>query len=145
MKAVLSACSVAVLCVLLVALGAGVAAQNQPSRDLEVVQLQPNFFMIAGAGSNIAVQIGAEGVVLVDAGTAQTADAVVAAIKKLTTQPIRYIISTSADADHVAGNEKIARAGKSLFGAGAGGGAVAAGTAASNDGAASNRCGPNRS
>jgi glyoxylase-like metal-dependent hydrolase (beta-lactamase superfamily II) len=137
MKAVLSACLLAVLCLLLLVFGDVLAAQNQTSRDLEVVQLQPNFFMIAGAGSNIAVQIGTEGVVLVDSGTAQMADAVVAAIKKLTPQPIRYIISTSADADHVAGNEKIARAGKSLFGAGAGGGAVAAGTAASNDGAAS--------
>jgi hypothetical protein len=37
--------------------------------------------MIAGAGINIGVQIGPEGVVLVDAGTAQSADAVVAAVK----------------------------------------------------------------
>jgi cyclase len=137
MKTALSACLLAVLCFLPLLLGDGVAAQNQQNRDLEVVQLQPNFFMIAGAGSNIAVQIGSEGVVLVDAGTAQMADAVVAAIKRLTTQPIRYIISTSADADHVAGNEKIARAGRSLFGGNAGGGAVAGGTAANNDGAAS--------
>jgi glyoxylase-like metal-dependent hydrolase (beta-lactamase superfamily II) len=134
MRAALRASLLAVL----VVLGNVAVAQNQPAGGaLEVVRLQPNFYMIAGAGSNIGVQIGPEGVVLVDAGTAQLADAVVAAVKRLTDQPIRYIINTSADADHVAGNEKIARAGRSLFGAAAGGGAVAGGTAANNDGAAS--------
>ena len=103
------------LLAVLVVLGDVAVAQNQQAGGaLEVVQLQPNFYMIAGAGSNIGVQIGPEGVVLVDAGTAQSADAVVAAVKRLTDQPIRYIINTSADADHVAGNEKIARAGRSL-------------------------------
>lgn len=134
MRAALGASLLVVLCVL----GDVAIAQSQQARAaLEVVQLQPNFYMITSAGSNIGVQIGQEGVVLVDAGTAQMADAVVAAVKKLTDQPIRYIINTSADADHVAGNEKIARAGRSLFGGGAGGGAVAGGTAANNDGAAS--------
>jgi len=134
MRAALGASLLAVL----VVLGDVAVAQNPPAGGaLEVVRLQPNFYMIAGAGSNIGVQIGPEGVVLVDAGTAQLADAVVAAVKRLTDQPIRYIINTSADADHVAGNEKIARAGRSLFGAAAGGGAVAGGTAANNDGAAS--------
>ncbi len=126
MKTALSACLTAVLFLV----GDVLVAQNQPGRDpLEVVQLQPNFYMIAGAGSNIAVQIGPEGVVLVDAGTAQMADQVVAAIKRLTDQPIRYIISTSADADHVGGNEIVAKAGRSLF--------VRAGGASANGGAAS--------
>lgn len=126
------------------ALGFGLAAgvhaqQNQrASETLEVLQVQPNFHMIAGAGSNIAVQIGPDGVVLVDAGSALAADQVVAAVKQLTDQPIRYIINTSADADHVGGNEKVAKAGQSLFATGnfgpGGGGGV---TAINNGGAAS--------
>lgn len=87
----------------------------QTPRDLEVLQLRPNFFMIAGAGGNIGVQIGEDGVVVVDAGAAASAPAVVAAIKKLTPQPIRYIIDTSADADHVGGNETVSKAGQTLF------------------------------
>jgi cyclase len=83
--------------------------------DLEVLQLRPNFYMIAGAGGNIGFQVGMDGVVVVDAGTAVSADAVVAAIKKVTTQPIRYLIDTSADPDHVGGNLKIAKAGQTLF------------------------------
>jgi glyoxylase-like metal-dependent hydrolase (beta-lactamase superfamily II) len=87
----------------------------QAGRELEVLPLRPNFFVIAGAGGNIGVQIGEDGVVVVDAGSAASAGAVVAAIKKLTPQPIRYIIDTSADADHVGGNEALSKAGQTLF------------------------------
>jgi cyclase len=88
-------------------------AQQPPS--LEVLQLRPNFYMIAGAGGNIAFQVGVDGVVVVDSGSAASADAVIAAIRKVTTQPIRYVINTSADADHVGGNAAIAKAGQTLF------------------------------
>ena len=45
--------------------------QNTPSAipgDLEVLQIRPDFYMIAGAGGNIAVQVGSDGVVLAEAG-----------------------------------------------------------------------------
>lgn len=83
--------------------------------DLDVLQIRPNVYMIAGAGANITVQFGADGAVVVDAGTLQQADAVVAAIRKVTPQPIRYVIDTSVDPDHVGGNEKVAKAGRTLF------------------------------
>ncbi len=82
---------------------------------LEVLQLRPNFFMIGGAGSNIGVQIGEDGVVVVDAGSAASAANVLAAIQKLSPRPIRYIIDTSADPDHVGGNETLSKAGQTLF------------------------------
>lgn len=83
--------------------------------DLEVLQLRPNFYMLVGAGSNIAVQVGVDGVVVVDAGSASSAGAVLAAIRQLGAGPIRYVIDTSADPDHVGGNETISRAGQTLF------------------------------
>jgi glyoxylase-like metal-dependent hydrolase (beta-lactamase superfamily II) len=83
--------------------------------DLEVLRLRPNFYMIAGAGGHIGVQIGDDGVVVVDAGSAARGDAVVSTIRNITTRPIRYIINTSADADHVGGNEVVAKAGQTLF------------------------------
>ena len=82
---------------------------------LEVLQLRPNFFMIAGAGGNIGVQIGDDGIVVVDAGSAASAANVLAAIQRLSPRPIRYIIDTSADPDHVGGNETLSKAGQTLF------------------------------
>lgn len=81
---------------------------------LEVLQVRPNFYMIVGAGANIGAQIGPNGVILVNAGTADASDAVVGAVKKLTNQPIRYIIDTSADADVVGGNATLAKAGRNI-------------------------------
>jgi len=82
---------------------------------LEVLQLRPNFFMIAGGGSNVGVQVGDDGVVVVDAGSSAKAADILAAIQKTTPRPIRYIIDTSADPDHVGGNETISKAGQTLF------------------------------
>ncbi len=90
-------------------------AQDAHGTNLQVLQLRPNFYMIAGAGGNIGFQVGTDGVVVVDSGSAPSAEAVVAAIKKVTTQPIRYVINTSADADHVGGNVIVAKAGQTLF------------------------------
>ncbi|HVQ12511.1 MAG TPA: MBL fold metallo-hydrolase [Vicinamibacterales bacterium] len=82
---------------------------------LEVLQLRPNFFMIAGGGGNVGVQIGEDGVIVIDAGSSAKAADVLTAIQKLTPKPIRYIIDTSADPDHVGGNETISKAGQTLF------------------------------
>jgi glyoxylase-like metal-dependent hydrolase (beta-lactamase superfamily II) len=88
---------------------------GQEGDGLDVVKVRKNFYMIAGAGGNIGVQIGSDGVVLVNSGTAQAADRVLAAIKKLTELPIRYVINTDAGADFVGGNEKLAKAGYTIF------------------------------
>jgi cyclase len=96
-----------------VALGRTTAVGQAPG--LDVLQVGPNFYMIAGAGGNVAVQVGDDGVVIVDAGSGGQADAVLAAIKRITPLPIRYVINTSADPDHVGGNEKLSQAGQTLF------------------------------
>jgi glyoxylase-like metal-dependent hydrolase (beta-lactamase superfamily II) len=108
-------------------LAVGVAAQTQTG-DLDVVQLRPNFYVIGGAGGNVVVQIGPEGVILVDSGSTERADQVLAAVRRLTDLPIRYIINTSMDPDHTGGNEKLARAGLSILP-----GAVVAGAGLGDD------------
>ena len=91
------------------------AGSGADGDQLDVVRLRPNFYVIAGAGGNIGVQIGDEGVVLVDAGTKEASRAVLAEIKKLTNQPIRYILNTGADADHVGGNAEVSKGGQTIF------------------------------
>jgi glyoxylase-like metal-dependent hydrolase (beta-lactamase superfamily II) len=107
------------LLTIVAALGLGGAAQlafaqQNQTGDLEVLEVVPNFYMIAGAGGNIAVQIGPDGVVLVNAGAANRTDKVLAAIRKLTPEPIRYIINTNADPDNVGGNAILAKAGQAF-------------------------------
>ena len=96
------------------------AAQRNPAGDLPAIEVVPNFYMIAGAGGNIAVQTGPDGVLLVNAGSADLSDKVIAAIRKLTPQPVRYIIDTNADPDNVGGNATLARAGQAFVAGGTG-------------------------
>ena len=72
--------------------------------EIEIVRLRPNFYMLAGGGSNIGVQSGTDGMVLVDAGSMDAADRNLAALQTISRLPVRYIVDTSADADHVGGN-----------------------------------------
>jgi cyclase len=104
------------------------AAERAPASPIEVVQLRENFYVIGGAGGNVVVQIGPQGVILVDSGSAARSDEVLAAIRGITPLPIRYIINTSMDADHVGGNEALSKAGLSILP-----GAVAAGAGLGDD------------
>ncbi len=88
---------------------------QQLGDGIELFQVRPNFYVLTGAGANVAVQVGSDGAVVVDAGDAEHAERVVAEIKKLTAHPIRYVINTSDDPEHVGGNEKVAKAGKTIF------------------------------
>jgi glyoxylase-like metal-dependent hydrolase (beta-lactamase superfamily II) len=100
----------------------------QAAEGLDLVQIRPNFYVIAGAGGNIVMQTGPHGVVLVDSGSTAMADKVLTTIRRVTQLPIRYIINTSMDADHVGGNDRLARAGLSILP-----GAVAAGAGLNDD------------
>jgi len=125
-----SACSLLSIALLLVqgAWSDRASAQRTPASEIEVVQLRPNFYVIGGAGGNILMQTGPEGVILVDSGSTARADEVLATIRRLTPLPIRYIINTSMDADHVGGNEVLSKAGLSILP-----GAVAAGAGLGDD------------
>ena len=90
-------------------------ATGASAGGLEVLEVRSNFFMIAGAGGNIGVQVGDDGVVVVDAGSTSSASAVLAAIKRITPKPIRYVIDTGPDADHVGGNEVLSKAGDQFY------------------------------
>ena len=106
---------------------AAVAAPGQASaaNAVEIVPVRGHIYMIAGAGGNITVSVGPDGVLLVDSGLAQMTDQVLAAIRELQQRvrvngappkPIRYIINTHLHPDHIGGNEKIGEAGKTITG-----------------------------
>lgn len=91
------------------------AAETENGSGLDIVQIRPNFYMIAGAGGNIGVEIGDDGVVLIDAGAQGNSERVLAALHEITKLPARYIIDTNADADIVGGNGDLSKAGETIF------------------------------
>lgn len=94
--------------------GAATAAIAQQS--IETYHVQGNVHMLVGAGANVAVQVGDDGVLVVDTGSRATREAVTAAIKELSDRPIRWIINTSAELDHTSGNETVSQAGLTVNG-----------------------------
>ncbi|HXA75904.1 MAG TPA: MBL fold metallo-hydrolase [Candidatus Acidoferrales bacterium] len=83
---------------------------------VHILPVQGNIYMLVGAGANITAQVGNTGVLLVDTGLATMSDKVLAAVRTLSDKPIRYIVDTTDDPDHVGGNESIAKTGSTITG-----------------------------
>ena len=93
-------------------------AKGSFARDeLSFEHVQGNVYMVQrpGGGGNIGVQVGPDGVLLVDALFAPLADRLVAAIKEVTDEEIRFLINTHIHGDHVGGNENLANLGVLIF------------------------------
>ena len=113
--------NVKVLVALAVAGSIGLASRvhtQQPQAPAEIhdFHVQGNVWLLVGAGGNIAVQTGDEGVLVVDTGLAQNAANLLVAIKKLSDKPIRWIINTHVHPDHTGGNEALSKAGRKTNG-----------------------------
>lgn len=94
-------------------------AQQPPNLDkveVHVLPVQGNVYMLVGAGGNITMQVGKEGVLLVDTMYAGLSDKVIAAVRTVSDKPIRYIVNTHVHGDHVGGNENLAKAGSTIAG-----------------------------
>jgi len=88
----------------------------QAQSGIRVTKVREHFFMLTGAGGNVAALVFNEGITLVDSGRTEMSDALRASLKALSPQSIRYIVNTSADLDHTGGNEKIGAAGSQITG-----------------------------
>jgi cyclase len=135
------------------------AAQQSAASELQFLPVRGNIYVLQGAGANITVSIGRDGVLMVDSGLASMGQQVVAAIRRLQNQldlrdkaigfgaetrssvadrnvespakPIRYIINTHVHPDHVGANELLRRSGMTFTG-----GNVAGNIADASEGAA---------
>jgi len=83
-----------------------------PLNDIRIVPVQGNVYLLAGAGANVTLQIGDEGVLVVDTGASGMSDRILDAIHRLTDKPIRIVLNTHGHPDHVGGNEALVKAGK---------------------------------
>src|SRR5262245_5094387 len=93
----------AVFVLLTLCLAARLHAQAPPNLnnvEVHILPVQGNIYMLVGAGGNITIQVGSDGVLVVDAQYAPLSDKILAAIRTLSRGPIRYIVNTSYDSDH---------------------------------------------
>jgi glyoxylase-like metal-dependent hydrolase (beta-lactamase superfamily II) len=84
---------------------------ESPSAKVHTLHVQGSVYMLVGAGPNITVQVSPDAVLLVDAGSPDLSADVLAAVAKLSQRPIEFIVDTSADPDHTAGNHNLAKTG----------------------------------
>jgi glyoxylase-like metal-dependent hydrolase (beta-lactamase superfamily II) len=82
--------------------------QNQGKQPppLTINKVKDDLYNIEGDGGNVAVYITGEGVILVDDKFDQDHEGIVAKVKSVTDQPVRYVLSTHHHADHSGGNAK---------------------------------------
>jgi len=118
---------------LVVALAATALAVSARSQGLDygrieitTDQIAPNLYMLSGsagldpshqdaAGGRIGVLAGPDGVLMVDAQYAELGDKVLAAIRRISSAPIRFLVNTHIHRDHTAGNAKFAKLGATIF------------------------------
>src|SRR5262245_22464887 len=93
---------------------AAFAQVSGSASEIELVPVQGNVYLLAGAGGNITVQAGKDGLLLVDTGLDIYADRVFGEIAKLSPRPLRFIIDSSPLAEHSGANEKLAKRGSTI-------------------------------
>jgi glyoxylase-like metal-dependent hydrolase (beta-lactamase superfamily II) len=84
------------------------------ANEVEIVPVRGKVYLLVGAGSNITVHAGDDEVLLVDAGVETMGDKVLAAVRKISTKPLRYIVNTTEREAHTGGNERLAAAGSTI-------------------------------
>src|SRR5262249_14388562 len=89
---------------------------NPNNVDVHVLPVQGNVYMLVGAGGNITVQAGKDGILVVDTQSAELSAKVLAAIRTISKGPIRYIVNTHYHPDHTGRNENLRKAGSTIAG-----------------------------
>jgi len=102
-----------------IALGAG-SAYAQGAPDFSKVEIKANrvtdkFYTLEGQGGTIGVLFGPDGVFMVDTQFAPLSDKIVAAIKRLTPQPIKFVVNTHVHGDHTGGDENFGKLGATII------------------------------
>ena len=81
------------------------------SVQIRATQVANNLWVLEGEGGNIGVSVGEDGVLLIDDQFAPLTEKIVAAVKKITDKPIRFLVNTHWHGDHTGGNENLGKAG----------------------------------
>lgn len=96
---------------------APVAAQGRDFSKVQIktTQLTDTLYMLQGAGGNIGVSAGGDGVYLIDDQFAPLSEKILAAVRAISKEPLRFVINTHWHGDHTGGNENMAQAGATVM------------------------------
>ena len=100
-----------VLVTSLVSLAALGQQQDFSKVEMKVIRITDHVYMLQGAGGNIGVSVGDDGIVIIDDQFAPLAPKIREALKAISTKPIKFIINTHYHGDHTGGNESFGRDG----------------------------------
>ena len=94
-----------------------VALAAQASQDLQVIHVQGNVYMLQtpAAGGNVGVLPGPDGVLVIDNQVPNLAEGVVRGVRRITSEPIRFVVNTHVHIDHIGGNELMAGMGATII------------------------------
>jgi cyclase len=92
------------------------AQEEQPEPVVEVLQVREDIYMLVGQGGNITMQVGDDGVLIVDTQFARMSEEIVRSIREISPLPIRYIINTHHHGDHIGGNGNLRLVGSTVIG-----------------------------
>ncbi len=87
------------------------AQQDYSKVTIKTISVAPDVHMLMGAGGNIGVSSGEDGVFLIDDQYAPLTKKILAAVKKISDRPIRFLLNTHWHFDHTGGNENLGNAG----------------------------------
>lgn len=90
------------------------AQTNYDTVQVRTVPITTSVYLLRGAGGNVAVSVGSDGVFLVDDQVAQVTKKIQAAIAELSSTPVRFVVNTHWHVDHAGGNENLGKAGAVL-------------------------------
>jgi len=83
--------------------------------EIKTTKLTDSFYTLEGSGGTIGILVGPDGVFMVDTQYAQLTDKLAAAIKQVSSSPIRFMVNTHVHPDHTGGNENFAKLGVTLL------------------------------
>jgi cyclase len=92
------------------------APQNFDAVKIDALKVRDNIYMLVGSGGNITVQVGDDGVLVVDTQYAPLSEKILAAIHTISPKPIYYIVNTHHHGDHTGGNVNVRAAGTTVSG-----------------------------
>lgn len=79
--------------------------------EIETIEVAPSVHMLVGAGGNIGVSTGSDGILVIDDQYAPLTEKILAAIKAISDRPVDFIVNTHWHGDHTGGNENMGKAG----------------------------------